>query len=711
MKTSAAVTARLAALAEHPGPFLVAALLLLPLQDAAWFERIFVLKPSNVVMLGYAAIVAAHAVLVGRMPRVPLGGVLLAFLAAGLAATLAGSSVERSADYLVDAVGRNRPELRGWFALAGQAVVVSLYAAAALAVRRMRCDELTERVVGAYLVGATAVSLYGLLLVASLALGAPVRHLFFQSQWTVPRLNATFIEPLYLANYLVSALPIAVVWLLTGQPRAPRWLPVVMILTMLGALAATFSVGGWLSFGCGAGVAVFAVRRDISSAGARVAARFAGAVVLLAAAAVVAFRTPLTNAVRGAARKLAGAVRASTYRPLDIPYRSEILRADAPAHMEPGGYYAFPVTVRNAGTRIWHRDGAERMDLGYYWTDRSGAVIRAHTVRTRLPYDIEPGSSVTLNAQVRAPLSTGVFRLEMDMVAPLGQRLELYGHSRPHRTEVSIAGEPRFYAASITVAGVPERLVPGSRISVVFRVVNAGTLPWPAGGEHPVFAAYRWLDSSGTMLVDPEQHRARLPHDVVPGGTFSTRMVLEVPREYDPSWRLVWDMVRHEITWFADQAREEPYHRPVHYHADSASERFTMRERMWLWRTALTVFTRHPVFGVGPGNFPFLYNRWKPPDARYAPRLYVVNNTALEVLTEQGIVGFGALLLFLTGVVRLARRAITSRDAGVRTAAAGIAGGLVAVAVQSMTFSALALNYPWILMGILAALGASELRE
>ena len=136
-----------------------------------------------------------------------------------------------------------------------------------------------------------------------------------------------------------------------------------------------------------------------------------------------------------------------------------------------------------------------------------------------------------------------------------------------------------------------------------------------------------------------------------------------------------------------------------------------MRERMWLWRTALTVFARHPVFGVGPGNFPFLYNRWKPPEARYAPRLYVVNNTALEVLTEQGIIGFVTLLLFLVGIVRLARRAITSNDAGVRAAAAGIAGGLAGVAVQSMTFSALALNYPWVLMGILAALGASEPRE
>jgi len=77
------------------------------------------------------------------------------------------------------------------------------------------------------------------------------------------------------------------------------------------------------------------------------------------------------------------------------------------------------------------------------------------------------------------------------------------------------------------------------------------------------------------------------------------------------------------------------------------------------WAIAVEAFKRHPLFGVGPGNFNVAFNLYRPPEfnrtEHWALRFVASRSWFLQVWTELGLVGLVVLLLLLLRSWRLIR--------------------------------------------------------
>ena len=85
----------------------------------------------------------------------------------------------------------------------------------------------------------------------------------------------------------------------------------------------------------------------------------------------------------------------------------------------------------------------------------------------------------------------------------------------------------------------------------------------------------------------------------------------------------------------------------------------TVKERVYMWRSGLTMWRQHPVLGLGPGGVKREYERYALPEA-VKKRTGHVHNTPLQILIERGALGLTAWLwiwaAFITKGIRLLRR-------------------------------------------------------
>lgn len=101
-----------------------------------------------------------------------------------------------------------------------------------------------------------------------------------------------------------------------------------------------------------------------------------------------------------------------------------------------------------------------------------------------------------------------------------------------------------------------------------------------------------------------------------------------------------------------------------------------------LWRAAITEFRRHPLAGVGAGNYDAEYYRLR----RNPEYVLEPHSLELQIAAELGVAGLGALLLFCGGVLFAAfkqRGTLASEDRLIKVAAAGVfVSWLVATSVD-----------------------------
>ena len=85
----------------------------------------------------------------------------------------------------------------------------------------------------------------------------------------------------------------------------------------------------------------------------------------------------------------------------------------------------------------------------------------------------------------------------------------------------------------------------------------------------------------------------------------------------------------------------------------------TVKERVYMWRSGLTIWREHPVLGVGPGELKRVYERYALPEA-VKKRTGHVHNTPLQMLVERGVLGLAAWLwiwvAFFARAIGLLRR-------------------------------------------------------
>ena len=69
----------------------------------------------------------------------------------------------------------------------------------------------------------------------------------------------------------------------------------------------------------------------------------------------------------------------------------------------------------------------------------------------------------------------------------------------------------------------------------------------------------------------------------------------------------------------------------------------TVKERVYMWRSGLAMWRRHPVLGLGPGGVKREYGTYALPEA-LKKRTGHVHNTPLQILVERGVLGLAAWL-------------------------------------------------------------------
>jgi O-antigen ligase len=154
--------------------------------------------------------------------------------------------------------------------------------------------------------------------------------------------------------------------------------------------------------------------------------------------------------------------------------------------------------------------------------------------------------------------------------------------------------------------------------------------------------------------------------------------------------------------------------------ADVVSSRFreigvdhASQSRYDLAVTALQMFSKHPITGVGLNNFAEVFADYPVVRYQYQPPFHPVHNLLLLPLSETGALGFipfALLLLFLIGeTLNLARFASPAVAASLRPFAAAFAGVLVHSQVDWVVFTSCAISLMAMLAGILFAMRAREL--
>jgi O-antigen ligase len=88
-------------------------------------------------------------------------------------------------------------------------------------------------------------------------------------------------------------------------------------------------------------------------------------------------------------------------------------------------------------------------------------------------------------------------------------------------------------------------------------------------------------------------------------------------------------------------------------------EETTVKERIYMWRSAVAIWREHPWLGIGPGGLKREYQAYALPEA-VKKRTSHVHNTPLQMLVERGVLGLATWLaiwiaFFIDAVRRLRR--------------------------------------------------------
>jgi len=123
--------------------------------------------------------------------------------------------------------------------------------------------------------------------------------------------------------------------------------------------------------------------------------------------------------------------------------------------------------------------------------------------------------------------------------------------------------------------------------------------------------------------------------------------------------------------------------------------------RMLLVKDALMMFERHPLFGVGVGNFGPYYNKIYNIPSTAVADFRTVNNVPMEILTETGIFGLLALAWVLLRYVRSMWDAIKkTQDPFIYALLVGFMASFFGLAFQYLTYSPFYAIWTWFMLGM-----------
>jgi hypothetical protein len=207
-----------------------------------------------------------------------------------------------------------------------------------------------------------------------------------------------------------------------------------------------------------------------------------------------------------------------------------------------------PVTVTNTGQGVFPTTSSFPVNLGYHWYNSAGTAVVWDGARTKLPADLAPGQSVSLNAAVAAPTNPGTYNLRFDLVQEGVSWFSLKGATATNFT-VNVAGQVTpVYGAGYS-SGIPSAAIATTTTTVPIIITNNGNFPWLAAGPNPVTLSYHWSTTAGATVVW-DGLRTKLAADLQPGQSVQLQGNLRFPSAAG-TYALRWDLVHEGISWFS----------------------------------------------------------------------------------------------------------------------------------------------------------------
>ena len=226
-----------------------------------------------------------------------------------------------------------------------------------------------------------------------------------------------------------------------------------------------------------------------------------------------------------------------------------------------------------------------------------------------------------------------------------------------------------WFRAEIYADQQPITLQAGETLTVSVRLHNTSIVAWQADGEQPVRLSYHWLDATTHKTVLLNGLRTNLPSDVPPDADITLAAQVMAPPQ-PGEYFLQWDVLQEHVAWFSTY-RNPTVNVPVTVTPSTKLAVVatplqpitrTLRAeptRSQLWRAAWQMWVQHPVFGIGPDNFRHLYGPYL--NLTLFNTAIHTNNWYIETLTNTGLLGAIALLVFMVVLARTMLRPVRWR--------------------------------------------------
>lgn len=226
-------------------------------------------------------------------------------------------------------------------------------------------------------------------------------------------------------------------------------------------------------------------------------------------------------------------------------YDEELIEHQTPPRLQQLQIVDVPIVLENHGSRAWIPG---RFNVSYHWLSQDGEMLDRDGLRTPIPEEVGPGEEIRLIAKLQGPRQSGTFRLQWDVVEESVTWISEKDPSPPASIPVSIVPGEFTHAFSIVHEDSPHLLLARRTTFVTLTVRNDGTVAWGPGRE--INVSYHWdHDDEGRRVF--EGIRTPIETPVGSGETVELAAELRAPRD-SGLYRLKWDMVEENVTWFRD---------------------------------------------------------------------------------------------------------------------------------------------------------------
>ncbi len=233
-----------------------------------------------------------------------------------------------------------------------------------------------------------------------------------------------------------------------------------------------------------------------------------------------------------------------------IPSYGASYQAAPPPTAAAGATVTVPVTVANASNFAWSSSGEKPVNLAYHFYDSAGRLVLWDGARTKLPADVGPGASATVQAAVLFPTTVGTYTLRFDLVQEGVAWFSQKGVATGNVTATVGAPPPTSgYDATYGISQVPTAMSAGLRATVPVTLRNTSTFAWTPASTNPVNLAYHWYDAAGKVVV---WDGLRTPLSIAAGATALVNAQVQAPAS-PGTYVLRFDLVQEGITWFSSK--------------------------------------------------------------------------------------------------------------------------------------------------------------